>query len=182
MQFRSNQLVVIVGASAEAERLRRLMVRTGTPHAGLTGSVRGLRRELVAGSCCEIVLCIATDECTLERHGRHIASLIDDRASFEGSLSCVGLLEGEELTAAAGTLGCDVYVSGASRAFKAMDALANHGRRRPAARRSGALLRHAGQPGRNDVEMSRSMDRLGGRRADRAFDVADRLPPHVWDA
>jgi hypothetical protein len=123
---RDNVLTVIVGASRAAERLRRSLIRSGLPQTGAAGHMRGLRRRLAAGPPDAIVLCVALDATTLDRHGPALQTLLGDLHGMSGgtgSLRSVGLLPGDGLTPRVAEIGCDLYVANPEEARAAIEML-----------------------------------------------------------
>ena len=76
MEERSSHLTVVVGASTLAEDLRRLLVQCGVAHAGVATHLRGLRKSMLLGENDLVIVCIALDQNTLQRHGDSLRRLL----------------------------------------------------------------------------------------------------------
>ena len=124
MEERISQIAVIIGASPLAEELRRTLVRTGVPHAGVSTNLRGLRRSLALGESSAAVLCIALDRTTLDRLGVELRTLLADYQGFGTDVRTVGLLSETGLTDEIVGLGCDLYVDDSALAAHVVDLLA----------------------------------------------------------
>jgi hypothetical protein len=123
MEERSDQLVVVVGASCLAEQVRRALSRGAHPVAGITSHLRGLRRLLVRGEFNRVDFFISLDDLTLRRHAVSVRQLIDDRVGFGSTVSVIGLLAHQTSSVRGATLGCDLYAVDARHAIRAMRSL-----------------------------------------------------------
>ena len=128
MEERSSQLTIVVGASSIAEALRRSLVRKGVAHAGVATHLRGLRRSLVLGETDLVILCIALDQATLNRHGDSLRRLLTDHHCLPRHVRSIGLLTEVGLTRQSAELGCDVYVHDSRAAVHAARLLARRAR------------------------------------------------------
>jgi hypothetical protein len=138
MEERSSHLTIVVGTSAIAEELRRSLVQRCVAHAGLTTHVRGLRRSIIVGENDLVVVCIALDSMTIERHGESLRNLLADHHCFPQTVLSVGLLTEIGLTSATAEMGCDLYVHDSQEAVKAVRLLTRHWERVRASRLNGA--------------------------------------------
>lgn len=106
------QLAVLVTASAEGDQLRRELTRCGVTLGSATASLAQLRRTLVRGSePGSIVLCITLDAPTLRRHGRALARILDDRASFATPVHAIGMMTDTQPAEGWAAIGCDAVAS-----------------------------------------------------------------------
>jgi len=119
-----DEITLVIGASEAAEELRRFLNRSGATHAGSAGHLRGLRRSLTQTDAADevVVVCVALDESTLNRHGKTLRSLLDDLPAA-GRVRSVGLLTDDGLTPKVAEVGCDVYVGSAAAATDVMRAM-----------------------------------------------------------
>jgi len=124
---RSSCLAVLVGTSKSTEELRRLWRQRREPHLASVGHLRGVRRCLTLGQAPLVVVCVALEEGTLNRHGEGLRRLLDDLHAMPGNVRSVGLLPSAGLTADAARLGCDVYVAGYRQSLNAIQALIDDG-------------------------------------------------------
>lgn len=124
MEERSNHITVIVGASTLAEDLRRMLVRRKVAHAGVATHLRGLRRSMALGESDLMIICIALDQRTIDRHGESLRKLLADCHCFPQAVRSVGFLTEVGLTSDTATLGCDVYAHDSEEAARAVRLLA----------------------------------------------------------
>ncbi len=111
-----DQFTAVIGASEAIEELRRGLVRRGLPHAGASNQLRGLRRLMVEGLGELVIVCIAVDRTTIDRHGRALRSLLADLQGLPGSTFSVGLVTGADPGPLIAELGCDMYVGSSAEA------------------------------------------------------------------
>ena len=116
MLERGDQFTAVIGASEAIEELRRGLVRRGLPHAGASNHLRGLRRLMVEGLGELVIVCIAVDRTTIDRHGRALRSLLADLHGLPGSTFSVGLVTGADPGPLIAELGCDMYVGSSAEA------------------------------------------------------------------
>ena len=128
MEERSNHITVIVGASAVAEELRRMLVRLKVAHAGVATHLRGLRKSMALGQNDLMIICIALDSSTLARHGESLRKLLADCHCFPQAVRSVGLLTKIGLTRDTAALGCDVYAHDSVEAAHAVKLIAKRWR------------------------------------------------------
>lgn len=128
MEERSTHITVVVGASAVAEELRRLLVQRNVAHAGVATHLRGLRSSIVTGCNDLVILCIALDQATLQRHGNSLRALLADCHCFPQAVRSVGLLTEVGLTQDVASMGCDVYAHNSKEAANAVRLLARRWR------------------------------------------------------
>ena len=128
MEERSSQLVVVVGASSRADRIRRRFLRLGRPTVGITTHLQGLRELLVRGEFDHVIICLCFDRPTIERHSQSVSRLIDDRVGFQSDLSVVGLLSNSCWSRAVVGTGCDVLASSVPHAMRLMRSVARNRR------------------------------------------------------
>jgi hypothetical protein len=126
MEERSSHLTVVIGASAVADELRRSLVNQGVIHAGVTTHLRGLRQMMALGETDLVVICIALDRATLNRHGTAVRQLLADNNCFPHAVRSVGLLTEIGLTSELAEVGCDVFVHDSSEASNAIELIARH--------------------------------------------------------
>ena len=124
MEERSSHLTVVVGASTLAEDLRRLLVQCGVAHAGVATHLRGLRKSMLLGENDLVIVCIALDQNTLQRHGDSLRRLLADCHCFPQAVRSVGLLTEVGLTRDVADMGCDVYAHDTKQAANAVRLLA----------------------------------------------------------
>ena len=120
-------LTVVVGNSVLAEDLRRMLVQHDVHHIGVAAHMRGLRSTLVLGEHECMVVCIALDEATMQRHGAGLRQLLADQRCFSSRLRSVGLLTDLGLTRDVAALGCDIFVADTDEAFAAICCLGEKG-------------------------------------------------------
>ena len=118
-----SHLTVVIGASAVAEELRRSLVSQGVIHAGIATHLRGLREMIVLGDSDLVVICIALDRATLQRHGETLRQLLADHHCFPQAIRSVGLLNDMGLTSEIAEMGCDIFVHDSTQAIQAIDLL-----------------------------------------------------------
>ena len=124
MEERSNHITVIIGASAVAEDLRRRLVRRKVAHAGIATHLRGLRKSITLGQGDLMIVCIALDQSTIDRHGESLRKLLADCHCFPQAVRSIGLLPEVGLTRETAEMGCDVYAQNSTAAAKAVELLA----------------------------------------------------------
>jgi hypothetical protein len=125
MEERSSHITVIVGASTVAEDLRRMLVRRKVSHAGVATHLRGLRKSMALAESDLMIVCIALDQPTINRHGESLRKLLADCHCFPQAVRSVGLLTEVGLTGDTASLGCDVYAHDSAEAARAVRLLAN---------------------------------------------------------
>ena len=116
-------LTVVFGDSATARQLRCALERHGVDHAAVGAHVNSIRRSLVPGENKSVVVCIALDKDTMDRHGPALKRLLSDHQCFPTTVRTVGLLSDLGLTREAAELGCDVYVENTAQAAQAIQLL-----------------------------------------------------------
>ena len=120
-----NVAVVMISASEAAEAVRRELTTRGLEPAAATASLASLRRALVRQpSGRPTVLCITLDDPTLRRHGRSLASLLDDRDSFATTLRSIGLLVDGKFAARWAEVGCDAWAADVNEVERLIDGFA----------------------------------------------------------
>lgn len=173
MNARASHFTIIVGASPLAEGLRRLLVRRGMPHAGISSQVRLLRRALVLSEHDLTIMCVAVDRPAIGRYRSGLRDVLADRDSFPTGLFSIGLLGGSGLTPDAAQIGCDVYVWSSSQALRTARQLARHWRREVAARlQTSACVRYG--PGSDSAGNWSATN--GGVEESNDFSLWHRLP------
>jgi hypothetical protein len=118
-------LTIVLGEPGKADELRRALERHGVEHAAVVAQISSVRRSLVLGENEFVVVCIALDQRTIERHGTALRSLLADNRCFPTTVRTVGLLLDLGLTREAAQLGCDVYVEDSAQAAKVIRMLDN---------------------------------------------------------
>jgi hypothetical protein len=116
MKRETAHLTIVLGGPARAGQLRRALEAHGVEHAAVVAGVSSIRRSLVRGENDCVVMCIALDEPTLDRHGEDLRRLLADHGCFPTALRTVGLLGRLGLNRQAAELGCNVYVDDSARA------------------------------------------------------------------
>lgn len=151
MEERSNQITVIIGASAVAEDLRRRLVRRKMAHVGVATHLRGLRKSMALGQSDLMIVCIALDQPTITRHGESLRKLLADCHCFPQAVRSVGLLPEVGLTRATAEMGCDVYAQDSAEAATVVRLLAKRWRSQKVRRSKIAPQERAASPsaGRN---------------------------------
>jgi hypothetical protein len=124
MEERSKHLTLIVGASDLAENVRRSLARKGSTAAGISSHLRNLRKNLTKSQSDVVIVCVAMDRPTIDRHGSTLQQLFNDRHGFRPAIRSVGLLSDAALTTKAAEIGCDVYVHNTHQALQAVELLA----------------------------------------------------------
>ena len=120
MRREAAHLTIVVGDPAKADELRAALAKHGVDHAAVVTQPRSIRRSLVLGENEFVVVCIALDGPTIQRHGKALRSLLSDHRCFPTAMRTVGLLSDLGLTREAAELGCDVYVEDSAHAAAAI--------------------------------------------------------------
>lgn len=183
MEGSPSHLTVVVGGSRLADELRRCLVQRGVDHVGIATHLRGLRSSMATGDYDCMIVCIALDAATLQRHGEGLRQLLQDRA-FErrighgpragaGEIRSIGVLTDIGLTAEVATLGCDVFVADTGEAVDIAAWLADEAMAIAQNRSAVADQTFAWRFG-----ASEAMPEVGGSRADREVRAAEN--PDSW--
>jgi hypothetical protein len=109
-------LTIVLGEPGKADELRSALEEHGVEHAAVVAQVSSVRRSLVLGENEFVVVCIALDRQSINRHGPALRSLLADNHCFPTAVRTVGLLSDLGLTRDAAQLGCDVYVEDSAQA------------------------------------------------------------------
>ena len=121
-------LTIVLGDPARAGRLRCALEAHGVDHAAVVAGVSSIRRSLLLGENDFVVVCIALDEATLDRHGEGLRGLLSDHRCFPTTVRTVGLLGRLGLNRQAAELGCNVYVDDSAHAAEVIRLLADDAR------------------------------------------------------
>ena len=113
-------LTFVLADPARAEKLRCVLEEHGVDYAAVVAHPWSVRRSLILDENDFVIMCIALDKPTLQRHGKALRSLLSDHRCFPTTLRTVGLLSDLGLTREAAELGCDVYVEDSVQAAKAI--------------------------------------------------------------
>lgn len=161
-----DQFTAVIGASKAIEELRRGLIRRGLPHGGASNHLRGLRRLIVEGLGELVIVCIAVDRTTIDRHGRALRSLLADLPGLPGSTFSVGLVTGADPGPLIAELGCDMYVGSSAEATDLIHLLRTESDRtlQPAGRYGEGGCRNGGRASRM---ASHSTATGAGRQTDR---------------
>src|SRR5262245_12037960 len=111
-------LTIVLGEPGKADELRSALEQHGVEHAAVVAQISSVRRSLVLGENEFVVVCIALDQRTIDRHGAALRRLLADNHCFPTTVRTVGLLSDLGLTRDAAQLGCDVYVEDSAQAAK----------------------------------------------------------------
>lgn len=120
LQRDPSHIAVVVSANPARDVLRRRLLDAGIAPAGITTSIRGLRRSLMLGEFERVTICVTLDVETLTRHGEALRTLLRDQRGFATTLTAIGITGRQPLSADAASIGCTIYLESLAHAVDAV--------------------------------------------------------------